>query len=211
MKKLLMLVIIIALPIIAYFQYENWKRYNTPSNFSYPISDKIDVNYHDANIVRQYYENAIEIGRFAKEVYANSEIDVLAPDNTNSEALNASKYYHGLISSTKYLEAMLIKSAKSKESGLNNDDVKLVENLGINPSSLASYKMKDQYIGMQLGSKGNYVWKLQRALIDRGYDLPIDGKFGDETDLQLKTFQTSIATFPSGVVDEYTFEKLMVK
>jgi len=211
MKKLLILVLIITLPAIAYFQYVNWKRYNTPANFSYQISDKIDIHYHDASLVKQYYENAVEIGRFAKETYANTGADVLAPDNTNAEALNASKYYHGLISSTRYIESILEKSAQSKEAGLSNEDVKLVERLGINHENMSTYKIKGNYLDMKLGDKNTYVWHVQKALLDLGYELPLDGNFGEETDLQIKAYQTSISTYPSGVLDEYTFMKLLIK
>lgn len=210
MKKLLILVLVIALPIIAYFQYANWKRYNTPSNFGYVISDKIDVHYYDVNLVRQYYENAVEIGRFANEVYANTGADVLFPDNTNTEELNASKYYHGLISSTKYIESILKKSAECKKTGLSNEDVKIVEKEGIDLTHISFYKMKGNYLNMQLGTVGNYVWDLQKALKDKGYELPVDGNFGLETDQQLKLYQSSINTYPSGILDEFTFMKLLV-
>jgi len=61
------------------------------------------------------------------------------------------------------------------------------------------------------GCTGLQVTKIQQALIDMGYLLPtssVDGKFGDETEVAVKKFQTDTGLTPDGEVGPLTFDAL---
>ena len=205
MKKILIIVIIITLPIIAYFQYATWKRYNPPSDFAYPLKDDIDVNYYNADWVKEYYANAVELARFAREKYSNEGFDVQFPENTNVDQLNASKYYHNLIARNMFIEKQLQYGMQLKQMGLNNSDIQRVIETGINPEFLEVYNNKSTYLLLRLGDVGPEVWQVQKTLLSQGFELPLDGTFGVETGRQLQAFQSKNSIFPSGVLDEETF------
>ncbi len=64
---------------------------------------------------------------------------------------------------------------------------------------------------LQKGSRGIAVTKIQQALLDMGYQLPlfgVDGKFEDETARAVKAFQEAQTIAGSGVVDKATLEKM---
>ena len=209
MKKLLAILIIIAIPIILFFQYSNWKRFNPPSEYLYEISDEIDISYHDAALVQEYFGNAVEIGRYAKQKYASSKVDVLHPDESDAEAMNASKYYHQLVARTKYLEALLIQSAEHKKEDRTNHEIKHLETTGLMPEQLDKEKERENYVGLAFGSRNKYVWNVQKHLSAKGFEVPIDGLFGVETRAQTSAFQEANGIYPSGQIDDETYDLLI--
>ena len=67
MKKLLIIVLIITLPLIAFFQYKGYRRFHPPVDYEYVISNEIDINYYDQGLVEEYYTKAIEVGSFCED------------------------------------------------------------------------------------------------------------------------------------------------
>lgn len=208
MKKLLILIVIITLPLIAFFEYASWKRYNPPSEYGYTIPEDIDVNYYDADMVKEYFENAVEIGRFAREKYRSEKIDVRYPNNENLDEVNASKYYHNLIARNQLIEGKLKQSQKLKGQGLNNQEVQLVVEKGASTRYIRLHANQASYLLLKLGDEGKEVWELQKALLGKNLELPLDGTFGVETEKQLAAFQNQNSIYPSGVLDEETFALL---
>ena len=74
MKRLALILITISLIVIAYFQYRNYRRYNPPSPYDYPVDSSIDINYFDPQLVAQYYEYAYDLGSFARMKWAGEGI-----------------------------------------------------------------------------------------------------------------------------------------
>lgn len=61
---------------------------------------------------------------------------------------------------------------------------------------------------VQHGSKGSAVRELQSALVDLGYDIAIDGDFGDDTHNAVVDFQSNNGLDADGVVGPRTWGKL---
>lgn len=195
---------------MTYFQYSNWKRYNPSTDYAYPIAEGIDVNYFDAAMVTEYYGNAVEIGRFAREKYSNEGVDVLFPDNQDTEALTASKHYHNLIARNKLIEGKLKASTDLKSKGLDDAQTKMVIEEGLSIKHLSQNQNRESYLFIKLGDQGAPVWNLQKELLGLGYELPVDGSFGIETQRQLVILQEANNIYPSGVLDPDTFDLLFL-
>lgn len=58
------------------------------------------------------------------------------------------------------------------------------------------------------GMRGEAVVELQRALVDQGYELDVDGVFGDETDVAVREFQTDNELDVDGVAGPETWAAL---
>ncbi|MBV6647184.1 MAG: peptidoglycan-binding protein [Cyclobacteriaceae bacterium] len=208
MKKLFIGIIIIALPVMAYFQYQNWKRFHPPVSYEYTLNPGVDTDYYNPEIVKEYYENAVEIGAFARSQWSNNDIDVRYPDASSTEAVNAATYYNHLIARTKMIEWKLLQSSTyKKDMQISNEDVQLLE-AGQSMSMVKAIKDKASYIGLTIGASGTFVWKLQKKLLEKGFTHPVDGVFGAETLTSLTSFQQGQDIFPSGLLDEDTFERL---
>lgn len=61
---------------------------------------------------------------------------------------------------------------------------------------------------VQHGSRGKAVVELQQALVDAGYELDVDGDFGDATDTAVREFQADNELDVDGVVGEETWAAL---
>ena len=203
MKKLLIPLLLIVLGFIAYFQYDNWRRFNPPAAYSYEVSTDIDPNYHDQTLVTEYYANAVEIGSFARNQWFSQGIDVRFADTGDLEARQAVAYYNQLLARTQQIEQILTNSKVQKDQGFTNEQVQLLES-GFPQELLPFSEELDDFYGITLGSIDRHVWILQKRLIEKGFSHPIDGVFGTETQTSLTQFQTQNDLFPSGLVDRET-------
>lgn len=210
MKKILLGIVVITLLLITFFQYKKYRRFNPPSNYEYAISADIDVNYHDQAMVNEYYQNAVEIGAFARMKWTSESIDVRFPDDDSMEEVNASKYYNRLLSRTQFIEEKLKRSAELKGTGLSNDQVRLVES-GVPVSLLDLMENKDAITVLSIGDQSRFVWELQKRLIARGYEHQLDGVFGIATQNALLTFQNDQGIYPSGAMNDEVFALLFVE
>ena len=207
MKRLALILITMSLAIIAYFQYKSHQRFYPPSPYDYAVNDSIDINYYDPVIVQQYYENCYEIGRFARSAWYNDDIDVRFPPGTQAAQDVAEAYGH-LVVTTQRLEDLLLYSGRLKKEGFDNKAIAYIIEHGI-PAGHYKYIANKNFIGLKPGTVSDEVWEMQKILIAKGYDIPKDGNFGQETETALQDFQQKHDLFPSGVLNERTLKTLL--
>ncbi len=210
MKKLVFIVIIVTLPIIAFFQYQKYKRFTPPVAYEYAISDNIDVNYHHQELVDEYFSKALEIGAFARLKWRNEGLDVRFPDENNLAEVNAAKYWTELQARVKLLERKLTFSKTLKAQGLTNQEVRMAES-GFDVAHLDFVKDQEGIQSIQIGDQSRFVWMVQSKLIEKGYDHVLDGLFGDDTQNAITSFQQDQGIYPAGLMNEETFELLFLK
>lgn len=61
---------------------------------------------------------------------------------------------------------------------------------------------------VQHGMRGKAVVELQQALVEQGYELDVDGDFGDETDAALREFQADNELDVDGIAGPETWAAL---
>ncbi len=211
MKKLALIIVIITLPIIGFFQYKNWTKFSSNNNYDYQISDQIDLGYFDQELVKNYFKNSQEIGSYARSLWFTYDIDVLNYDQKNQETKSKVTYYEFLLAQTKRYEKLLEKSSKLKKEGYNNLQIEQILKNGI---SLKDYQQKEainKLINVKFGDVSQAVYSLQKKLTEKGYTTPHDGNFKSSTQEKLKTFQLENDLAPTGTIDEETLIKLLYK
>ncbi len=212
MKKIVWTLLIVFLSIILFFQYKNYKRYSPPSYFNYTINDSVDVNYYDPIIVQQYFENAYQIGSFARQLWFNKGVDINFLDESKHESNNALSYYKTLLATTHILEKKLIKSSKLKQDGFSNNEIKNSIENGILPANISYQQAIDSVLylnKLKMGDVGQGVWALQKLLIAKGYSIPKDGNFGMETHNAIINFQQKNDLYPAGIINIATIKELV--
>lgn len=210
MKKLVFIVIIVALPVIAFFQFQNYRRFNPPAAYEYAISNDIDVNYYNQELVDEYFTKSIEIGAFARLKWRNEGLDVRFPDENNLADVNAAKYWTELRARVQFLERKLEFSKTLKAQGHANQEVRMAES-GFEVAHLDFVKDQEGIQSIQLGDQSRYVWIVQNKLIEKGYDHVRDGLFGDDTQSAITSFQQDQGIYPEGLINEETFELLFLQ
>ena len=211
MKSLFYLIMVITLPLIAYFQYQSYRRFHPPTDYSWPISTEVDSNYHDPRVVLDYYERAEEIGTYARWAWSEHDLDVLHPDRDDPEAKEILHAYELRRANLRYLEGRLIQSAQWKEQGWDNESIISLEKDGAIEDRIIERELTRFEVLAQRGDENALIHHVQQLLTKHGYELKIDGVFDIETEETIKAFQADRAIFPSGKLDRQSLALLIDK
>lgn len=207
MKRLLLILVIVICAVVIYSQYQNYKRFNPPSEYTFTISSEIDVNYYDPLILQQYYDNAYELASYGRDKWANESIDVKYP-REDEKSQKAAAYYNQKLSLTHRFQDLLIHSATLKKRGFDNKQIKEIMESGLSPETYIMLS-NTQFVGLKRGDQSHEVWEIQKMFINLGYEIPKDGKFGIETETAVKDYQIKNDLYGSGVINEITLRKLL--
>lgn len=215
MKQIIIFLLVIILAIIGYNQFKQYQRFSL-KNYEYKISDDIDLNYHDKGTLYKYYEAVEGVNMYIASQWSANRIDVRSPKGDDEETKLAVGAYAKKVAKAKFFEAQLENSKKLKDSGLTNDDIKLFENEGITINEKhkaeSDAKMKAMFINngnLQLGERNAFVFELQKLLVKKGFDIPIDGVYQSITVNAITDFEARNSLFPDGKIDLLTLEALL--
>lgn len=209
MKQLFYLVVIIVLPIILFFQYQNWRRFHPPSTYEYTINEEVDTDYFDPQVVQNYYTAALEAGNYARYCWAEHDIDVRHADLSDPEEAKHVKRYQQHLSSAQYLEGKLLRSTKLKRQGYTQEEIQKIVETGQTPAEMLAERLKNVELYAVKGSRNALVFEIQRILKEQGYQLPVDGIYRDSTEMCVRMFQEKNELYPSGVIDQQTLIQLL--
>lgn len=208
MKRIATAVIIILLGCIVFFQYQKYRKTNPPHVYAYPVRKDIDPNYHNPAVTLHYYETAYRIGAFAREMWYNKGIDVEFTDQKNEESRNATELYTRLRATADQLGEKLAASQKMKSMGFTNEDIQTMEAKGMSATAYRVYKMSGAE-GVKKGDQGAGVWEIQQILLRKGYSIPVDGIYKQETEDAIRDFQRKNNLYVSGAMDALTLVSLL--
>jgi len=198
MKRLFYIIVIIGIPVIIFFQYQQWRKFSPPNEYDYQLSENIDNQYFDQEVVKTYYQNVQEIGSYARSMWFTHGIDVR----------NYDVYYDFLMAQTKQLEKTLEDSKNYKEKGYDNLQIRSIVEKGISLADYAKEEYMKSIVGAGFGDISQEVFDVQKQLTKLGYETPIDGNFRNSTLEILQKFQQDNDLAPTGIVDERTSKKL---
>ncbi|MCI4669307.1 MAG: peptidoglycan-binding protein [Bacteroidia bacterium] len=206
MKNLFFLVIIITLPLIAFFQFQNWRKFHPPKDYTEVPSQEIDPNYHDSETVLNYYTSLQQAATYARYCWKEHRVDVRSDYPADSKKQIYLKTYQNYLGHAQMLKQKLINSADWKKQGYSNEEIKILESEGELPFDI-KHLLTNKVVA-KIGDENQLVYEVQKKLVNQGYTMPIDGVFKSETQEALKTFQNDQELFPSGILDRLTLEKL---
>ena len=202
MKRLFYLICILGIPLLLFFQYDRYRRFHPPTDYTYTVNDSIDVAYHDPGVVSQYYESALECATFARYCWRKHKVDVRTPDWEDPEARKLARSYNQKVAQTRYWEQKLIRSAQWKAQGWETKDIQWMEKQGIDPLTYQAHQLLAPQGYLQAGDEGLGVLELQKLLLKVGRELKVDGIFDQETLREVQTFQQSNNLIVNGIVDK---------
>ena len=209
MKRLFYLIVIIVLPLLLFFQWKKYRRFNPPTDYRYLLNDSIDANYHDPEQVLTYYRSAEATGTFARYCWRKKGIDVRHPNLDDPEEKLAVQTYQQYVATTQALERKLLQSAKWKDAGMSNQDIQRMEQSGLTASQYKHSQVLGSTGVIRMGDESSGVWNIQRLLIQKGYEIRLDGIFDQETLEALNTFQSQNGLRQTFGVDQEILTALM--
>ena len=209
MKRLLILVLIISLPVIAFFEWAAYRRAHFPADFIYQTADSIDLTYHDPEVVATYFESAADLERYGRFCWKSYRIDVRSDKPFESPEKDLVAAYEQKLAHLKQTEAMLKRSWSLKEAGWKAEEVELMLKKGLTESDYRVYSFLAGKKFLVFEDQGKGVFEVQRLLKARGYDLPVDGYFERQTREAVMNFQQKAGIYPTGKVGDLTIKKLI--
>lgn len=207
MKRLFALLVSVALILILWMEYLEYRRHRADGAYAFPVDTTIDWSYHNPELVTRYLLTAEEVGHYGRYCWAELGIDVETDSPLDPDKKTHIRTYQQLRASAKQLEMTLKASARLKSQGLSEAEVQ--QQLEPEPSPRDRVtNLLDNPVLARPGDKGALVYEIQRRLIERQFNIPLDGIYRVETQRSIQTFQEQHQLYPSGEVDRRTLEKL---
>lgn len=218
MKQIIIFLLSIIVLILGFNFYQNYKRFNVPG-VEYIGNQTIDKNYHDKNVLLSYYQAIEELNGYVRMQWSSNSIDVRNPKDDDQDTKIAVAGYTKLLGVVKFYEDNLIQSAKMKKQGLSNIDIIAFEDSGSEKSEydsflkkkflLNTFKTNPEKYSLKVGDYGAFVFELQKFLVKKGYNIPVDGLFRDITLKAIGEFEQKNNLLPDGKVDEVMLNYLL--
>ncbi len=209
MKRVFYIIMIIGIPIIIWFQYDRYRKFHPPKDYAFPINTDIDTNYHDPEVVLNYYKYALECETYARYCWKSHRVDVLAPNWEDPQEKAFAQTYNQMKATASVLEQRLLASSSMKADGYSHVEILRWEETGMDTQSYQMQQILEGRDGIvRLGEINDGVWRLQRLLNEKGYDIRIDGVFNQETLAALQSFQDTHNLKQTEGIDRETLEVL---
>ena len=215
MKQIIIVLLIIIAALIGYGKYSQYKRYNSPE-LDYKSTKNIDLNYHNQEVVMNYYTAIESLNSYIAMQWSANEIDVRTPEDDDSETKIAVEGYSKILAKVKYYEALLEKSATHKEKGLTNLEIKNIENSGIDIETLENEakidlikSMFDPSTAIKTRDESAFIYEVQKKLVKNGFNIRVDGIYWQETSDAIKAFEEKHQLFADGQLDAITVDLLI--
>ncbi|WP_405567392.1 peptidoglycan-binding protein [Polaribacter sp. Asnod6-C07] len=212
MKQIIIFLLLIIVAIIGYGKYSQYKRYNSPE-VNYVSDKKIDETYHNKELLYNYYEAIEDLNSYVMLQWSANNIDVRTPKDDDEETKFAVDNFAKKLAKVKYYEAILGNSLHLKENGLTNEEIKFLEEKGMDLESytkkLKNSKIKNLYnsnLKLYNGSKNAIIYEVQKELKKKGHKIKIDGVYRIETLNAIKKFEEENNLLVDGLLDELTVE-----
>jgi hypothetical protein len=165
-------------------------------------------------VLQTYLNNCNRLTDLAKTLWLKDGVDVLTAKEGYGEIQSKINQYNSILNYTKIIETKLTESKDLKDQGLTNDVIEIILDKGITVGAVENEKDKMaayEFLkgkNVNVGSRANEVWEMQKLLNSNDYKIPIDGIFNKITDSALVSFQKSNNLYPSHVCDDVTLKKL---
>jgi len=214
MKRILIFFGVIFLGIYGFGKFQDYQRYHSDL-ITYHSDKKINENHYDQQLILNYRNAIVELDSYVKLKWFTNKIDVLKPEEEDEETKNAISIYGKKLATVKFYEEKLIQSEVLKKQGLSAKEIQAVFENKLKPSELKAQKQKtllkqlfNKSQPLKYGTKGDVVFEIQKLLVAKGYEIPIDGLNKKATFEAIKDFQEKNKLFPDGEIDVLTFEAL---
>ena len=218
MKQIIITLLVVLLLILGFNLYSDYKRFHSPGS-DYVSTQKIDLNYYDSTTLQNYYQAIEEVNAYVKTVWANEDVDVRNPEDDDEDTRAVVSGYTKKLGIVKLYEEKLVQSAKMKSEGLNDKDVIAFEESGFKAKDynefikrkflMETFKSNPEKYSLKLGDFNSFVFELQKILVKKGYDIPVDGLFKDTTLKAIGAFEQKNGLFADGKVDAVTLDYLL--
>ncbi|WP_395064426.1 peptidoglycan-binding protein [Flavobacterium sp.] len=218
MKQIIIALLVVIFLILGFNLYSNYKRFHSPGS-DYASTQKIDLKYYDAATLQNYYQAIEDANSYVKMAWTNDDVDVRNPEDDDDDTKAVVSGYTKKLGIVKLYEEKLVQSAKMKSEGLNDKDVIAFEESSYKSKDynefikrkflMETFKSNPEKYSLKVGDYSSFVFELQKILVKKGYNIPVDGLFKQTTIEALGAFEQKNGLFADGKVDAITLDYLL--
>ena len=218
MRQIIITLLVVLLLILGFNLYSDYKRFHSPGS-DYVSTQKIDLNYYDSTTLQNYYQAIEQVNAYVRTAWANDDVDVRNPEDDDEDTKAVVSGYTKKLGIVKLYEEKLVQSAKMKSEGLNDKDVIAFEESGFKGKDynefikrkflMDTFKSNPEKYSLKVGDFNSFVFELQKILVKKGYNIPVDGLFRDITLKAVGAFEQKNGLFADGKVDAVTLDYLL--
>ncbi|WGD35903.1 peptidoglycan-binding domain-containing protein [Olleya sp. YS] len=218
MKKILIAILVVIVLIFAYNQYKEYQRFH-PKHANYNTSKPLDLNHHNQEVVYNYNEAVEQLNSYVTMQWSANGIDVRSPESDDAETTLAVNTYAKKLAKVKFYEAKLEQSKQLKDKGFSNESIQLFEETGMSQEAYQKHiedkTFKNRLLlalpkgNLRSGEKSAFIYEIQKLLVKKGYEIPVDGVYKSITQNAILDFETKNNLFADGNIDQLTLETLM--
>jgi Putative peptidoglycan binding domain len=218
MKQILIVILIVIVLIFGYNYYSDYQRFHSPGT-DYVSAEKIDLNYHDKATLLNYYQAIEDVNGFVRLAWSNNDVDVRNPDDDDDDTKALVNQYAKKLGTVKFYEDRLAISAQMKSKGLSDKEVIAFEESGFSGKRyddflksrflMETFQSNPEKYSLKVGDYSSFVYELQKILVKKGYTIPIDGLFKENTLKAIQSFEKKNNLFPDGKVDTVMLDYLL--
>lgn len=218
MKQIIITLLVVIFLILGYNLCSNYKRFHSPGS-DYVSNQKINLKYYDSSTLQNYYQAIEDANSYVKMAWANDDVDVRNPEDDDDDTKAVVSGYTKKLGIIKLYEEKLVQSAKMKSEGLNDKDVIAFEESGFKGKDynefikrkflMETFKSNPEKYSLKVGDFNSFVFELQKILVKKGYNIPVDGLFRDITLKAVGAFEQKNGLFADGKVDAVTLDYLL--
>lgn len=207
MKQIGRVIGILVLVYLGYWGYKKYMQGQMPQSALLPISEQIDLEYHNERVLLDYYDLTYSLNALSKKTWHNHLEDITTSTSVDPEFVDIQSHYQHKRTIRDRIEQKLINSKTLKaEKQYDNFDV-------IQSETRQNYLKPNVHLSTnkviyERGDVNEGVLIVQNMLWSLGYKLLLDGVFRQETEFVVKQYQKDKHLIESGYVDFNTYESL---
>jgi len=196
MKQIIIFLLLIILGIMGFNLYSKYKRFSL-KNYSYKSLENINITKENKPILLDYHRAIQDVNGYIITQWSAHNIDVGHPKKDNGIIKAAVAQYRDKLANVKYYESLL---KNTKQPKVDKTDAKRKRLLKVLLSDTQA---------LRIGQSNAAVYELQKLLVKKGFDIPVDGFYKDITMNAIKAFEEKEKLFPDGKMDILTLNALL--
>ena len=176
--------------------YSKYKRFSL-KNYAYKALENINITKENRPILLDYYKAIEVVNGYVITQWSAHNIDVRNPKKDNEVTKAAVAQYRDKLANVKYYESLL---KNTKQPKVDKTDAKRKRLLKVLLSDTQA---------LRIGQSNAAVYELQKLLVKKGFDIPVDGFYKDITMNAIRAFEEKEKLFPDGKMDILTLNALL--
>lgn len=202
MKQIIIFLLIVIVALIGYGQYSKYQRFSL-KNYGYQIPEDLDVSKADQKTLLDYQEAIEAVNGYVITQWSAHKIDVRNPKKDNERTQAAVSTYRNKLAAVKFYEQQITLEGTAQTEPVETPQGDIQKEL-VREMFAAQNSQT-----LRVGARGALVFEIQKLLIARGYDIPLDGIYRTETLNAVQSFEQEKSLFADGIIDAITLHHLL--